>query len=80
MDLEVKKHIENVDAWIKQIRSEFAMFEDVSEAVDENIDNIQHNYQLIYELKSELSGLRQEINALKLIQIITLKKEKKVKN
>ena len=43
--------------------------------VSENADNIQHNYELIYELKDEIDELKQEINALKLIQIISLKQK-----
>ena len=76
MDPEIKNFTDNVDAWIKQIRREFADFSDVPPIVNENIDNIQHNYELIYELKDEIDELKQEINALKLIQVISLKKTK----
>mgnify|MGYP001590793506 FL=1 len=72
-DLEVFKS--NVDSWIKQIRREFAEFSDLPPLVSENADNIQHNYELIYELKDEIEELKQEINALKLIQIISLKQK-----
>ena len=64
---------ENMDAWVKQIRREFSEFSDVPATVLENIDNIQHNYELIYELKDEIEELKQEINSLKLIQIVSLK-------
>ena len=76
MEPEVKNFIENVDAWIKQIRREFTSFSDMPAVVNENADNIQHNYELIYELKDQVDELKQEINALKLIQIISLKKTK----
>ena len=66
---------DNVDSWIKQIRREFADFSDLPSVVNENTDNIQHNYELIYELKDEIEELKQEINALKLIQIISLKQK-----
>lgn len=66
--------MENIDAWVKQIRREFSEFREMPAAVNENADNIQHNYELIYELKDEIEELKQEINALKLIQIISLKK------
>ena len=66
---------ENVDAWIKQIRSEFSEITDVSGIVEENVNNIQHNYELIYELKDQIEELTQELNALKIIQIVTLKKK-----
>ena len=65
-----------MDAWIKQIRKEFTDFADVPLIVSENTDNIQHNYELIYELKDQIGELKQEINALKLIQIISLKRGK----
>ena len=71
---------ENIDAWIKQIRREFSDFSDIPGVVSENTDNIQHNYELIYELKDEIEELKQEINALKLIQIISLKKAKEEQN
>lgn len=76
MEPELKNFTDNVDSWIKQIRREFANFSDVPNVVSENIDNIQHNYELIYELKDQIEELKQEINALKLIQIISLKKTK----
>ena len=66
---------ENVDSWIKQIRREFTDFSELPGIVNENTDNIQHNYELIYELKDEIEELKQEINALKLIQVIALKQK-----
>ena len=74
MEPELKNFTDNVDAWIKQIRREFSDFSDLPNVVSENTDNIQHNYELIYELKDQIEELKQEINALKLIQIISLKK------
>ena len=73
MSTEFEVFKENVDAWIKQIRREVSDFSDLSGAVYENSDNVQHNYELIYELKDEIEELKQEINALKLIQMISLK-------
>lgn len=76
MEPELKAFTDNVDAWVKQIRKEFTDFADIPPIVSENTDNIQHNYELIYELKDQVEELKQEINALKLIQIISLKKGK----
>ena len=73
MDPETKTFIENVDSWIKQIRSEFSQITDVSSIVEETVNNTQHNYELIYELKEQLDSLKEEIKALKLIQLIQLK-------
>ncbi len=70
---------ENVDAWIKQIRGEFSAFSGVPRILQETVDNTQHNYELIYELKEEIEELRQELSTLKLIQVINLK-EQQAKN
>lgn len=78
MEPEVQNFITNVDSWIKQIRREFTSLSDLPNLVTESTDNIQHNYELIYELKDEIEELKQEINALKLIQIISLKKGKEL--
>ncbi len=64
---------ENVDAWIKQIRSEFSQITDVSTIVEENVNNVQHNYELIHELKDQIDDLKKEVNALKLLQIMSIK-------
>lgn len=76
MEPELEIFKENVDSWIKQIRREFSDFSELPSIVNENADNIQHNYELIYELKDQIDELKQEINALKLIQIISLKQQK----
>ena len=75
MEPELETFRDNVDSWIKQIRREFTEFSDLAGVVNENTDNIQHNYELVYELKDEIEELKQEINALKLIQIISLKQK-----
>ncbi len=75
MEPELETFRDNVDSWIKQIRREFTEFSDLPGIVNENTDNIQHNYELVYELKDEIEELKQEINALKLIQIISLKQK-----
>ena len=75
MEPELEIFRDNVDSWIKQIRREFSEFSELPSVMAENADNIQHNYELIYELKDEIEELKQEINALKLIQIISLKQK-----
>ncbi len=75
MEQELEIFRDNVDSWIKQIRREFSEFSELPNVVNENADNIQHNYELIYELKDQIEELKQEINALKLIQIISLKQK-----
>ena len=75
MEQEIEIFRDNVDSWIKQMRREFSDFSELPSIVSENADNIQHNYELIYELKDQIEELKQEINALKLIQIISLKQK-----
>ncbi|MBI2650881.1 hypothetical protein HYX01_00210 [Candidatus Woesearchaeota archaeon] len=77
MEQEFRVFKDNVDAWIKQIRKEFTAFSDLPSVVNENTENTQHNYELIYELKDEIEELKQEINALKLIQVVSLQKMKR---
>ena len=76
--MELESFRENVDLWIKQIRREFSELSDLPSLVNENADNIQHNYELIYELKDQIQDLKEELNALKLIQIISLRQNKSV--
>lgn len=75
MDKETFEFKENVDAWVKQIRNEVSSITDVSQLVEENVNNTQHNYELILELKDELDEVRQELNALKLIQIVAMREK-----
>lgn len=79
MEKELEIFRDNVDSWIKQIRREFSDFSELPSVVNENTDNIQHNYELVYELKDQIEELKQEINALKLIQIISLKQKNAAK-
>ncbi len=77
MDTETKEFKENVDSWIKQIRNEMNDTADISPIVEENVGNIQHNYELVHELRDEIEKLKQDLNALKIIQIINLKEMNK---
>jgi len=80
MEAETKNFIENVDSWVKQIRSEFSQITDVSNIVEENVNNIQHNYELIYELKDHIDRLQEEIKSLKLVQLLQIKDKLLKKN
>ena len=57
---------ENVDSHIKELKRRISNLEGLPEIVNENTDNIQHNYELIYELTDKIEELTQEINAMKL--------------
>ncbi len=75
-----KRRLQNIDQWIiylnKEVSDNKKSTIELLTVTNENVDNIQHNYELIYELKDQFEDLKQEVNALKLLQIISLKKEK----
>jgi len=75
MDAEMLAFKENMDGWVKQIRGEVSQVGSIGKIMEENTGNIQHNYELIHELRDEVERLKQEINALKLVQIITLRQK-----
>lgn len=66
-----KNFQESVDSWIKQIKSEYS---DVYNEIENIYDLIDDNYESLF-LKIE--DLKQEIEALKLIQILTIKQNQK---
>ncbi len=67
---------ENVDSWIKQIRTEFSQFKHLPNVVNESLDNIQHNYELVRDLKQDVDDLKQELRLMKAMQLAILKKNK----
>ena len=73
MDKETEQFKDNVDEWIKQIKSDLDEVKDLPLTVDENVNNIQHNYELIQEMKDDIDDLKQEIKLLKIMHIMVLK-------
>lgn len=71
-----KEYVVGMDGWVKDINKRINDLKFVDDIVSENADNIQHNYEMIYELKDQIADLKQEFEALKLIQIISLKKRR----
>lgn len=65
---------ENVDSWIKKINKDFADFRDMPILLEENIDNVQHNYELVSQLRDEFDELKKEVKLLRTIQLMFLKK------
>jgi len=80
LEPEVQNFIDNIDDWIKQLRSEFNEFRELPAVVEENMNNIQHNYELIFELKDRVEKLTKEVEALKIIQLAALKLKVEKKN
>ena len=79
MQQDTKRFIKNVDNWIKVIRKETRDIPNMKLGIEENQDNIQHNYELIYELKTQLDDFKDQLTALKLVQIMNLTKDAKKK-
>ena len=76
MDKELRNFTENIDAWVKQIRKEFKELEGLPNMVLTNADNINENQNSIFDLKERIEELKRELNALRLIQLLSLRKEK----
>ncbi|MAG61815.1 hypothetical protein CMI43_03300 [Candidatus Pacearchaeota archaeon] len=65
----------NMDSWIKDFNTRLSKLEDNTKIFSENVDNTDHCHEMIYELQDRIEKLEDEINTLKLIQIIHSKKE-----
>ena len=77
MDKEMEIFKTNIDSWIKQIRSEYTDILDMDLVVSEHTDNIQHNYELIHELREEVEELKRELNMMKVLHMMAIKGELK---
>jgi len=67
---------ENVDAWIKQINNDFSRFKHMPHTMNESLDNIQHNYELIRDLRQEMDDLKEEVRLLRSVNLALLRKTK----
>jgi len=74
----IQKKLDNISEWIKEYDEDRHNIKhsiiDMQQVISENTDNIEHNYELLLELRDTIEDLNMDINALKLIQIITAKK------
>ncbi len=70
---------QNMDDWVKDMNSKVIELKDIPQTTLENTDNIQHNYEIVTELRTEIDELKQEIKLLKLMHIVALK-EKNLKH
>lgn len=65
---------QNVDDWIKDFNGQMQSLILMADVVDENIDNTNHNYELLQHMRKEMEDLQQEVKSLKLMQLLVLKK------
>jgi hypothetical protein len=69
----------NFDAWVKEMNSKVCDLVDLPDTIIENTGNIQHNYELVNEMREEIIELKEEIKLLKLMNLVVLK-EKRLKH
>ncbi len=75
MEEETKQYIENIDSWIKEINQEIAPLKELRNSLAEAHRNIQHNYELIYELKENIENLAEQMKTVSLILATQYKKQ-----
>ena len=64
-----------VDAWVREMHAKVDQLADMPEVVIENTNNIQHNYEVIKEMKQQMDNLQQEVRLLRLLYINQLKEK-----
>ena len=70
----------NMDDWVKEMNSKVAGLTEVPETIIENTGNIQHNYEVVSDLREEIDELKQEIKLLKLMHLSALKQSNELKH
>lgn len=68
-----KRQIEfekNVNEWITDFNSRVNNIEELNKCVIENTENIQHNYELIQEIKSDIDNIKNIVKLLTSLQNI----------
>lgn len=73
MTIDLDSFKQNIDMWVKEIQQKVNNMEDNQKSHSEVMDNVEHNYELIFELKDEIEELKQQIEELKMMQLISLK-------
>jgi len=66
-----------IDGWVKDLSSQVTGLKPVANVVRDHTDNIDHNYEIIQELRIELTKLKEEVSALRMIQLLHLKSDVK---
>ena len=66
---------EDIDSWVKDLNSEINNFKHLPHKVEEHNENIDHNYELLQEMGAEINRLREDISALRIVQLLHLKSD-----
>ena len=72
-DVEILKS--EMDAWVKDFRRELDGYSAMPSLVEEHDENIDHNYELIQEMRAEMKKLKEEVSALRLVQLLHLESQ-----
>src|SRR3989344_44777 len=64
----------SIDSWIKDFNSRVNDVEASAEAMEEFTVNVNHNYELILDLKEKMDDMKEQIQTIKLTQLIIIKK------
>ena len=64
----------NVDDWIKEFNARVNDVESAAESFEEFQGNTNHNYELILEIKEKVDDVKEQIQTLKLTQLMIIKK------
>jgi hypothetical protein len=70
----------SMDDWVKDMNSKVSGLSEVPETIIENTGNIQHNYEVVSELREEINELKSEIKLLKLMHLSALKQNNELKH
>ena len=76
MDKAMMDFRDNIDAWVKEIKSEMDELSIIPAVVGENIDTIQKHDETINDLKQEIRDLKQELQVMKLMTMKQFFEEK----
>ena len=69
---EIQEFKKSMDAWVKYFNAKTEPVEFLIKIADEQAGCINHNYELICELRAEINRLKEEVAALRLIQLMHL--------
>ncbi len=72
---EFKTFKSEMDIWVKQFNSQMNGMKHMSRLTSENTENIDHNYELIQEMRAEMKRLKEEVQALRMVQLLHLKSD-----
>jgi len=67
----------DMDSWVKTLTRQISSYNHVPIMLEEHAQNIDHNYEIIHELRAEMNKLKDEISALRIIQLLHLKADAK---